>query len=112
MMAQWYDVDVDVDVDNGGGYHMFIGYMFNASSALCRSLLSNTCSVLNHLGTQVPFEIAVGVNGRVWINSARAEHTILLANAVIASEGLNEQQTAQLIQNSRSFASTSAMLVE
>ncbi|GAU43233.1 hypothetical protein TSUD_241230, partial [Trifolium subterraneum] len=43
------------------------GYMFECSTGLSRMLLSSpTCPVLDTLGKKLSFEIAVGLNGRVW----------------------------------------------
>jgi exosome complex RNA-binding protein Rrp4 len=36
----------------------------------------------------VPFEVAIGSNGRVWVNSTSALHTVLVSNAIINSEHL------------------------
>ncbi|TYI36132.1 putative exosome complex component rrp40 isoform X4 [Gossypium hirsutum] len=44
------------------------GYMFETSTGLSRKLLSSpTCPVLEALGKKLSFEIAVGLNGRVWL---------------------------------------------
>ncbi|XP_059643499.1 uncharacterized protein LOC132285333 isoform X2 [Cornus florida] len=44
------------------------GYMFESSTGLSRMLLSSpTCPVLEALGKKLSFEIAVGLNGRVWV---------------------------------------------
>ncbi|KAK4489131.1 hypothetical protein RD792_004925 [Penstemon davidsonii] len=43
------------------------GFMFESSTGLSRMLLSSpTCPVLETLGKKLAFEIAVGLNGRVW----------------------------------------------
>ncbi|KAF9612104.1 hypothetical protein IFM89_038083 [Coptis chinensis] len=45
------------------------GYMFESSTGLSRMLLSSpTCPVLEALGKKLSFEIAVGLNGRVWLS--------------------------------------------
>jgi exosome complex component RRP40 len=49
-------------------------------------LLLSDCQVLQELGKHYPFEIAVGMNGRVWIKSASTQLTIFLANCIKASE--------------------------
>jgi hypothetical protein len=44
------------------------GYIFECSTGLARVLLSKpTCPVLEALGKSLSFEIAVGMNGRVWV---------------------------------------------
>ncbi|GMP62123.1 hypothetical protein CsSME_00024340 [Camellia sinensis var. sinensis] len=43
------------------------GFTFESSTGLARMLLSSpTCPVLEGLGKKLSFEIAVGLNGRVW----------------------------------------------
>lgn len=64
------------------------GYVFECSTGLARSLLGRpTWPALAALEQEgVSFELAVGLNGRVWVNSAEAQTTILVANAVLDSE--------------------------
>ena len=64
---------------------------------LCRQLLSRDCPVLRYLGKRIPYEIAVGLNGRFWINSENAKHVILISNAIQRSEGLSEDQVEEMV---------------
>lgn len=69
------------------------GYMFECSTGLSRMLLSTpTCPVLDTLGKKLSFEIAVGLNGRVWVNASSPSTTIVVANALINSEVLSGVQ--------------------
>ncbi|THG16054.1 hypothetical protein TEA_005589 [Camellia sinensis var. sinensis] len=53
------------------------GFTFESSTGLARMLLSSpTCPVLEGLGKKLSFEIAVGLNGRVWVR-ARIEVDVL-----------------------------------
>ncbi|XP_026663793.2 putative exosome complex component rrp40 [Phoenix dactylifera] len=62
------------------------GYMFETSSGLSRMLLSSpTCPVIEILGKKLSFEIAIGLNGRVWVN-ASSPATVVVSNAIINSE--------------------------
>ena len=74
------------------------GIMIKCSINQCRSLLSSDCSVLKHLGKRIPYEIAVGMNGKVWINSQSVKHTVLVANTIQRAEFLSEEQTAELVK--------------
>lgn len=49
------------------------GTVCRVSSAVARRLLEPDCSVLMRLGANIPFEIAVGVNGLVWVRAATGE---------------------------------------
>ena len=54
-----------------------------ASTGLCRALVAQPPPpVLGLLGAELKFEMAVGANGRVWINSASIRVTVLVANAL------------------------------
>ncbi|KAJ7961158.1 Exosome complex exonuclease RRP40 [Quillaja saponaria] len=69
------------------------GYMFECSTGLSRMLLSSpTCPVLDALGKKLSFEIAVGLNGRVWVNGASPSTIIIVANAIMNSESLSGVQ--------------------
>ncbi|RHY55231.1 hypothetical protein DYB30_002581 [Aphanomyces astaci] len=68
------------------------GYVFKASIGLAKSLVQDECAVLESLGRAIPFELAVGVNGVVWLNSKSSQDTILVANAILNSEGLTPAQ--------------------
>ncbi|KAL6057006.1 Ribosomal RNA-processing protein 40 [Balamuthia mandrillaris] len=64
------------------------GYMFKCSLNLAKDLLASNNVVLQSLGKVLPFEIAVGQNGRVWVHSNCSEHTTLVSNAILNSEHL------------------------
>jgi len=44
----------------------------------CRALLSSKDSTLSRLGAKFPFEVAVGMNGRVWIKTAEQDEDKLV----------------------------------
>ncbi|ETV64836.1 hypothetical protein H257_18352 [Aphanomyces astaci] len=85
------------------------GYVFKASIGLAKSLVQDECAVLESLGRAIPFELAVGVNGVVWLNSKSSQDTILVANAILNSEGLTpaqcEAMVAKLVQEHGSSSS-------
>nr|XP_043617414.1 putative exosome complex component rrp40 [Erigeron canadensis] len=66
------------------------GYMFESSTGLSRMLLSSPPHlVLEGLGKKLSFEIAVGINGRFWVNASQASTVILVGNAIQKSESLS-----------------------
>ncbi|CAK4085000.1 unnamed protein product [Aphanomyces euteiches] len=73
------------------------GFVFKISIGLAKSLLEDDCVVLTALGKSVPFELAVGVNGVVWLNSKSNADTILITNAILNSEGLNAAQSEAMV---------------
>ncbi|XP_074375953.1 uncharacterized protein LOC141717676 [Apium graveolens] len=74
------------------------GYMFESSTGLSRMLLSSpACPVLEALGKKLSFEIAVGLNGRVWVNAASPSTVILVSNAIMNSETLTGVQQKLMV---------------
>jgi exosome complex component RRP40 len=57
-----------------------------------------TSPVLEALGKSLSFEIAVGMNGRVWVNAATTATTILVSNAILNSEFLTAAQQHIMVQ--------------
>ncbi|RHY32844.1 hypothetical protein DYB32_002172 [Aphanomyces invadans] len=61
------------------------------------ALIQDDCIVLEALGRAIPFELAVGMNGVVWLNSKSNQDTILIANAILNSEGLTAAQSEAMV---------------
>jgi exosome complex component RRP40 len=74
------------------------GFMFRCSIGLGRSLLAPNCFVAKCLGKQLPYEMAVGMNGRVWVKTASHRTTIVVCTALQNSELLstNEEVVAMV----------------
>ncbi|KAJ3432391.1 exosome complex component rrp40 [Anaeramoeba flamelloides] len=73
------------------------GYCFKCSLNLSRKFLQPRNKILSYLGKKLKFEIAVGVNGRIWINSGSVQDTILITNAIQKTEGLTEKPARKVI---------------
>lgn len=77
------------------------GYVFECPTALCRELLDDSCTVLQCLGRSLAFELAIGVNGRVWVHSKSTRDTIIISNAILNSHRmpapLIEQMVSKLV---------------
>lgn len=64
-----------------------MGMYFTCSLSLARKILVKDCPLLRLLSEELRYEIAVGMNGRIWIKSkASVEDTIAVANAILAAE--------------------------
>jgi len=61
-------------------------------------ILSTQSGVLQRLGKSLPFEIAVGMNGRIWVNGRSTEETLALAHAVSGAELLNKGQVKEMVR--------------
>ncbi|BDA49650.1 Exosome complex component rrp40 [Coccomyxa sp. Obi] len=98
------DTDTEVScTDSGGkasGYGPLKGgCLMTCTTALARRLLASPpAPVLDALGKSVQFEIAIGQNGRVWIDAASAATVVLIANAIARSEFLSADQSRLLVQ--------------
>ncbi|ORX50484.1 hypothetical protein DM01DRAFT_1337664 [Hesseltinella vesiculosa] len=75
------------------------GFVFSCSLGLCRRLLDPSTAILRLLGEHIPFELAIGMNGRIWINSNSCKETILISNAIQNSEYLNTEQCEAMVNS-------------
>ena len=74
------------------------GYLLKCSIGLSRQCLATDSVVLNEIGKYLPFEIAVGLNGRIWINSTNSIHTVVIANAITNSEFLSSDMIITMVK--------------
>ncbi|KAG5514028.1 hypothetical protein PMAC_000650 [Pneumocystis sp. 'macacae'] len=66
------------------------------SRRLCQKILDKNHPLLSTLGASIPFEIAVGSNGRIWIHSGHVGITIALVQAIKKSESLNDYEISKI----------------
>lgn len=96
------DPEIVCTVESGqaaGFGHLKNGYLVECSTALARKLLgSPTTAVLSALGAAVQYEIAIGLNGRLWVNAANVTTTILVSQCIIKSEFLTPPQAEILVK--------------
>ncbi|KAL8558565.1 hypothetical protein ACOMHN_032498 [Nucella lapillus] len=74
------------------------GYLFKTSLNLVRKVISPLCCLMKTLGSKLPFEVVVGMNGRLWVKGRTCQETIALANAVCASEHMTNQQITAMCE--------------
>lgn len=74
------------------------GFVFNCSITLARKLRSPTCPLLEAIKKhiQVPVEIVVGMNGRVWIHAKNERDIIAVGNAILAAENKSNDEIEQM----------------
>lgn len=76
------------------------GSCVTVSIGLAIELLNPHNVVLDALGSaKIPFEICIGVNGLVWVNSERPEYTILILNAIQNSAVMTEEQVRGMVKS-------------
>lgn len=84
---------IDPTTGKDGGFGVLEGgYCFNISTAYARFLLfTPNAPVLNKMVEKLQFEIAIGVNGKVWVKSDSSKSTMLCV--YIISESQNWKQS-------------------
>ncbi|KAE9391030.1 exosome complex exonuclease RRP40 [Gymnopus androsaceus JB14] len=79
------------------------GFLIRCSLRMCRQLLDPNHFLLPLLGSLFPLEIAVGLNGRVWINSQDAKRIIAITQAIEAADpdaqGMDEHNITNLLED-------------
>jgi len=58
------------------------GFMVECGLGTCRRLLDAKHYLLPTIAARFPFEVAVGMNGRVWLKTASARTTVALSRAI------------------------------
>ncbi|TID29678.1 hypothetical protein CANINC_001797 [Pichia inconspicua] len=79
---------IDPVTGKDGGFGVLNGgYCFNVSTAYARFLLfTDNAPILKKMAEKISFEIAVGVNGKVWIKSDSTKSTMLCVYLVSESQ--------------------------
>ncbi|XP_052897381.1 exosome complex component RRP40 [Anopheles moucheti] len=72
------------------------GFMICCSLNLIRKILNPKCTFLTLLAKELPFEIAAGMNGRIWIRGRTIKETIGVGNAILALEYLPNDRVQEL----------------
>ena len=62
------------------------GMLARVSVKFAHELMSDDNRVLNALGNKIRFEIAIGMNGHVWIDSETLRHTIIIINTLTKAD--------------------------
>lgn len=75
------------------------GFVFKCSLNLIRKILNPNCPLLNSLKNEWPFEIAAGINGRIWIKANTMRETIALGNAILGAEYLSDEEIKSMCSN-------------
>ncbi|KAG8775521.1 exosome non-catalytic core subunit rrp40 [Ceratobasidium sp. 428] len=73
------------------------GFVVTCNLATCRSLLDRNHYLLPLIGARVPLEIAIGVNGRVWVSSDTPYNTILVSRCI---QSLDERDAGEAVMRS------------
>ncbi|XP_062857056.1 exosome complex component RRP40-like [Trichomycterus rosablanca] len=83
---------------NGMGVFGSDGLLFRVSLGLVRRLLAPQSEIVKDLGSIFPFEMVVGMNGRVWVKAKTVQHTLIVANLLESCENMTAQQRKVLFK--------------
>ncbi|CAD6998428.1 exosome complex component RRP40 [Ceratitis capitata] len=75
------------------------GFVMNCSLNLARMILRENCPLLRSLTKEMPYEIAVGLNGRIWLKAKSLRETIALGNAILAAENASNEEMSKICEN-------------
>jgi len=67
------------------------GFLVNLGQKLIQMLLNVENPLLRTFGRKFPFEIVVGVNGKVWVKANNSKDTLNLSRAFQAADGQKEK---------------------
>lgn len=73
------------------------GFLITVSLNYALQLKKSSSKLLYLLGQFVPYEIVVGTNGKIWINSASIRLTIALGSVILKAEHLKEEDIQDLV---------------
>ncbi|XP_067677980.1 exosome complex component RRP40-like [Haliotis asinina] len=74
------------------------GFMFTCSLNLVRKVLSPQCALSKTLGKHLPYEMTVGMNGRIWVRGRSTNQTIAIANAISVAEHMTDPQIKAMVK--------------
>ena len=93
-------VCIDANGKASGLGQLTEGFMFKVSLELARRLLSGSSEFLRTLSQHIPpFEITIGMNGRIWVKAATCKQTIFLVDAIKQYSQITEKEVAKFIDN-------------
>lgn len=75
------------------------GFLITVSLNYALQLRKSDSKLLYQLGQHVPYEIVVGANGKIWINSDSIRTTIAIGSTILKAEHLKEEDISLLIKN-------------
>lgn len=61
-------------------------------------ILSPSCILLKTIGNSLPYEVAVGLNGRIWVKGRSTVETIALSNAICSAEFMTNDHIKVLVR--------------
>lgn len=75
------------------------GFLFNCSLSLVYKILHPKCQFIKLIGKEIKHEIAIGMNGKVWIKTNNCMETLAIANAFLSAEFLTDNEIRVVCNN-------------
>ncbi|XP_059608795.1 exosome complex component RRP40 [Phlebotomus argentipes] len=75
------------------------GFVFECSINLCRKMLDEKFPLTRALAKEYRFELAVGINGRIWVRGHNLRQTIGLCHAILGVEHIPRTQLEDYCRN-------------
>lgn len=98
------EVDVEIEcldptTGKDGGFGLLDGgYVFDVNLGFARTLLFDVNHpILNHLVKKCKFEIAIGLNGKVWLKTEEVKYTLAASKAIERCQFVPASQVANTI---------------
>ena len=73
------------------------GLLVRVSVGKARKMLLPDCAILNSLGKHFAFEAAIGMNGAVWFRSSGILENVIIRNAILNSQYLNDIEIEAMV---------------
>uniref|UniRef100_A0A8D2PXW3 Exosome complex component RRP40 n=1 Tax=Zosterops lateralis melanops TaxID=1220523 RepID=A0A8D2PXW3_ZOSLA len=73
------------------------GFLFKVSLGLIRKLLAPKCEIIQELSQLYPFELVIGMNGRIWVKAKTIQQTLIIVNILEACEYMTAEQRKQAL---------------
>lgn len=90
---------VDATTGRASGFgQLKDGYLVNVSCGYARHLLFKGHPLLDAIGKKYTFELAIGVNGVVWIKADDDKLTLKIAEWIRRGDGLTRDQAVKLVK--------------
>merc|ERR1711928_1323 len=76
------------------------GFMFTVPLHHIRKILNPKCLLMKNLGKGIPFEVAIGMNGRIWVKAKTMKQTVSVARIICLAEHMDNEEISRLCKKS------------
>lgn len=73
------------------------GYIVSVGLGYARALLSGGAKVLEQIGDKITYDVAIGMNGKVWVKSTDDLATLKVAQCIQKAETISSKELEELV---------------